>query len=102
MNQLMKQAQSMQKKMAELEEKMASTEFTGTSGGGMVTVTVTGKGLMTSIKIDPSLIEKDDIEILEDLIKAAFNDAKKKVDASSEGEMSGALGGMNLPFKMPF
>lgn len=101
---MMKQAQMMQKKFAEMQEKLALTEFTGTSGGGMVSVTINGKGELNKIKIDPSLVTKDEVEVLEDLIVAAFNDAKKKADNSSEGEMSGMLGGMNLPpgFKMPF
>jgi DNA-binding YbaB/EbfC family protein len=100
----MKQAQAMQKRMAELQEKMAATEFTGASGGGMVNVTINGKGEFTKLKIDPSMVNKDEVDILEDLIIAAFNDAKKKADSSSEGEMSGVLNGMGLPagFKMPF
>ena len=102
MNQIMKQAQAMQKKMAEMEEKLANTEFTGSSGGGLVEVKISGKGRINSIKIDPSLVNKDEVDILEDLLKAAFNDAKKKSEDSSEGEMSGMMGGLGLPFKMPF
>jgi DNA-binding YbaB/EbfC family protein len=103
-NQIMKQAQMMQKKMAEMQEKMASIEYAGTSGGGLVSVTVNGRAEMIKLKIDPSLMVADDVEILEDLIVAAFNDAKKKSDSASDGEMSGMLGGMGLPpgFKMPF
>ncbi len=103
-NQIMKQAQAMQKKMVEMQEKLANTEFTGTSGGGAITIAINGKGAMLNISIDPSLVDKDEVEVLEDLIMAAFNDAKKKADASSEDQLSGAMGGLSLPpgFKMPF
>jgi DNA-binding YbaB/EbfC family protein len=100
----MKQAQAMQKKMADAQEKVASSEFSGTSGGGMVSITISGKGEVRKIKIDPSLANKEEIEILEDLIIAAFGDAKKKADSSTEDVFSGAMGGFSLPpgFKMPF
>jgi DNA-binding YbaB/EbfC family protein len=90
--------------MAEVQEKIALTEYNGVSGGGLVNVTINGKSEMVKLKIDPSLATPDDVEILEDLIVAAFNDAKKKVDSETEGSMSGMLGGMGLPagFKMPF
>lgn len=102
--QLMKQAQAVQKKMAEAQEKLANSEYEGASGGGMVKVTITGKGEMKKLKIDPSLIDPKDPEVLEDLIIAAFNNAKKEADDAANGAMSGAMGGMNLPagFKMPF
>jgi DNA-binding YbaB/EbfC family protein len=103
-NQIMKQAQMMQKKVAEMQEKMAITEYKGSSGGGMVNVTINGKSEIVSLKIDPSIVNVDEVEMIEDLIIAAFNEAKKKSDAESEGSMSGMLGGMGLPpgFKMPF
>ena len=103
-NQLMKQMQVMQEKFAKMQEQLASTEFQGQSGGGVVNVTINGKGEMLKIKIDPSLANSDELEILEDLIITAFRDAKKKLDESSEGSMSGMLGGLNLPpgFKLPF
>lgn len=103
-NQIMKQAQAMQKKMAEMQEKLAVTEFAGSAAGGGVAITINGKGDMLKVKIDPSLVDKDDVEVLEDLIIAAFNDAKKKSDNNSESELSGAMGGLSLPpgFKMPF
>jgi hypothetical protein len=104
MNQLMKQAQAMQKKMIEHHEKKASQEYTGSSGGGMVNFTMNGKGEALKLKIDPSIVDKNEVDVLEDLILAAFNDAKKKMDSSSEDEMSGMLGGLGLPpgFKLPF
>jgi len=101
---LMKQAQQMQSKMAEMQGKMELMEVSGASGGGMVQVLVNGKGEMRKLKIDPSLVDPNDIEVLEDLIVAAFNDAKGKVEASMADEMQKLTGGMNLPagFKLPF
>jgi DNA-binding YbaB/EbfC family protein len=101
---LMKQAQQMQSKMAEMQGKMELMEVSGASGGGMVQVLVNGKGEMRKLKIDPSLVDPNDIEVLEDLIVAAFNDAKGKVEATMADEMQKLTGGMNLPagFKMPF
>ena len=102
--QLMKQAQKMQKSMEETQEKLAATQYEGSAGGGMVKVVVTGKGELKSLKIDPSIISSDDPEMLEDLIVAAFNKAKKEADEASSSAMSGAMSGMGLPagFKMPF
>ena len=102
--QLMKQAQQVQKKVAEAQEKLAAAEYEGTSGGGLIKVTVTGKGELKKLKIDPSLIDPSDPEVLEDLIVAAFNNAKKDADEAANGAMTGAMGGMGLPpgFKMPF
>jgi len=101
-NQLMKQAQAMQKKMTEMQEKVAALEVTGTSGGGMVSVTLSGKGEARRVKIDKSLVAPDDVEILEDLIIAAINDAKKKIDEQTESEMSGLSAGLPAGFKLPF
>jgi DNA-binding YbaB/EbfC family protein len=103
-NQPMKQAQVMQKKMKDMQEQIAKKEFQGKSGGGLVIVTMTGNGEMQKISIDPSLLKPDDKEILEDLIIAAYNDAKAKADQESKNSMTGAFGnlaglpGMNLPF----
>lgn len=104
LGQMMKQAQQMQAKMAELQEKLAETEMTGAAGGGMVRVTVNGKGAMRAVKIDPSLLDPQDIEVLEDLIVAAFNDAKAKAEAHVAEEMQKLTGGLNLPpgMKLPF
>jgi DNA-binding YbaB/EbfC family protein len=102
--QLMKQAQQMQSKMTEMQAKLAEVEMSGASGGGMVQVTVNGKGEARKIKIDPKLADPSDIEVLEDLIVAAFNDAKTKVEAHMQAEMSKLTGGLNLPpgMKLPF
>jgi len=104
LGQFMKQAQQMQAKMAEMQKQMADMIIEGNSGGGMVTVTMNGKNEMKSLKIDPSLIDPKDSEMLEDLIVAAVNDAKSKTEAKIAEEMSKVTGGLKLPggFDMPF
>ncbi len=100
-NQLMKQAQSMQKKVAEMQEKVEKMEIIGTSGGGLVSLAMNGKGEAKTVKIDKSLFAPDDSEILEDLLVAAINDAKAKIDDKMNSEMSG-IGGLPPGFKLPF
>jgi len=104
LGQMMKQAQEMQAKMGEMQERMDQTEVTGQSAGGMIEITLNGKGEMRGLKIDPSLIKSDEAEVLEDLIVAAHNDAKTRVEAKVQGEMADLTGGLNLPpgFKLPF
>lgn len=101
---LMKQAQEMQAKMEEIQERLSAVEMSGVSGAGMVTVTLNGKGDMRQVKIDPSLFNAEDAEVVEDLIVAAFADAKAKVEAHMAEEMSKLTGGLNLPpgMKLPF
>lgn len=101
---LMKQAQQMQGKMAEMQAKLAEMEVSGAAGGGMVQVTVNGKGEMRKLKIDPSLCSADEVEVLEDLVVAAFNDAKGKAESLMQAEMQKLTGGLNLPagLKLPF
>lgn len=101
---LMKQAQEMQEKMGEMQEQLASIEVQGTSGAGMVTITLSGKSEMRDVKIDPSLLKPEEVEVLEDLIVAATNDARSHLEARMQEEMSKVTGGLNLPpgFKMPF
>ena len=101
---MLKEAQKMQAKMAEMQEKLADLELVGAAGGGMVKITVNGKGEMRKASIDPSLADPAEIEILEDLIVAAFNDAKAKVEAETQAEMGKLTGGLNLPpgLKLPF
>ena len=82
---MLKEAQKLQSRMAEMQQKLAETEMSGAAGGGMVTVTLNGKGEMRKIKIDPSLADPDEIEILEDLIVAACNDAKAKIERLHAG-----------------
>ncbi|MBW8309489.1 MAG: YbaB/EbfC family nucleoid-associated protein [Candidatus Paracaedibacteraceae bacterium] len=101
--QLMKQAQQMQQKMADMQQKMEQTEITGAAGAGLVQVAINGKSEMRSLKIDPSLVDPQEIEVLEDLIIAAFNDAKTKLESQMSDEMGKITGGMNIPgMKLPF
>ena len=103
LGQMLKQAQEMQTRMAELQERLAETEVTGVAGGGMVRVTLNGRGEMRKVKIDPALAGPDEVEVLEDLIVAATNDAKVKVEAEVAERMRELTGGLNLPpgFKLP-
>jgi len=104
LGQLMKQAQAMQTKMAEMQEKLETLEVSGSAGAGMVAVTLNGKGALRGIKIDPSLAKADEVEILEDLIVAAHGDAKAKLEQTIQQETADVMGGLQLPpgFKLPF
>ena len=96
---IMKQAQAMQKKMEDAQAKLESEEFEGVSGGGMVKVLVSGKFAMKKVSIDKSLVTPEETDILEDLILAAFNDAKGKIDQ----KMAESMSGFNVPgLKLPF
>lgn len=103
-NQMLKQAQQLQNQMADMQARLEQEEVSGVSGAGMVTVTINGRGEMKGIKIDPALIDPKEIEILEDLIVAAHNDAKTKLDFHTQEEMSKISGGLSLPggLKLPF
>lgn len=100
--QMMKQAQKLQEKMNEVQEQLANTEVTGSSGGGMIQVTLNGRGEVRKVKIDPNVIDPAEAEMLEDLIVAAFNDAKAKVEAHVAEQMSEITGGLKLPPGMQF
>ena len=102
--QMMKQAQEMQAKMAEMQARLNEVEMTGAAGGGLVQVTLTGKGDVRKIKIDKSLADPNEVEVLEDLVLAAFNDAKQRVESHVAEEMSKLTGGLKLPpgMKLPF
>ncbi len=97
MNQMLKQAQKMQADMAALQEDLENREFTATSGGGMVEVTVDGKHLIKNIKINPDAVDPDDAEMLEDLITVAVNEAISNAIKTSEEEMGAITGGLNMP-----
>ena len=103
-NNMIKQAQDLQKKMAEAQEKVETLEAEGISGGGIVKITINGKNNVTSVNIDETAIDKNEKEILEDLIVAAFNDAKDKIQRKIADEMSSLTGGIKLPpgMKLPF
>jgi len=97
LGQLMKQAQAMQAKMAEMQAQLEAVEMTGMAGGGMVELTLNGKGDIKRVKIDKAVVDPAETEVLEDLIVAAFNDARQKVNAHAESEMQKLTGGLALP-----
>jgi DNA-binding YbaB/EbfC family protein len=101
---MMKQAQEMQQKMADLQAKVEAQEVDGNAGGGAVTLRMNGKHRLLKISIDASLLKEDEKEVLEDLIVAAHNDACNKIDSNTSEQMSQATSGMQLPpgFKLPF
>ncbi|MFN8720171.1 MAG: YbaB/EbfC family nucleoid-associated protein [Rhodospirillales bacterium] len=102
--QMMKQAQQMQAKMAEMQARLAELEVTGGAGAGLVEITLNGKGEMRRIKLQKAVVDPDEVEVLEDLILAAFNDAKGKVEAQMADETNKLMGGLKLPpgMKLPF
>ena len=101
---MMKQAQEMQHKIATAQAKLEEEENEGSSGGGMVVVRMNGKGLLKKVTVDAKLMDPSEKEMLEDLIVAAHNDAKNKIDATANEQMSKIAGGLNLPpgMKLPF
>lgn len=102
--QMMKQAQDMQQKMQDIQDALADMEITGAAGGGMVEITLNGKGEGRRVRIDPSLTGDADTGVLEDLVVAAINDARGKVDALAREKMSELTGGIELPpgMQLPF
>lgn len=104
MAKMMKTAQEMQTKMAEMQEELAATTVTGESGAGLVKATATAKGELTALEIDPSIFNPDEKEVVEDLILAAIKDAQQKAQAKSQEEMSRLTEGLGLPadMKLPF
>lgn len=97
MNQMLKQAQKMQEDMANLQEDLDNREYTAVSGGGMIEVTIDGKHIVKSIKIKPEAVDPDDVEMLEDLITVAVNEAVNNAIKTAEAEMGAVTGGMNIP-----
>jgi len=102
--QMMKQAQEMQAKMEAMQSRLGELEVNGRSGAGMVEVIITAKGDLKKVKLDPKAVNPEDAEMLEDLIVAAFNDAKVKADEMVREETARAMGGLKLPpgMKLPF
>jgi nucleoid-associated protein EbfC len=92
--QMMKQAQEMQ---GRLQKQMAELRVEATAGGGMVTVEMSGHKQLLSLKIDPEVVSKDDVEMLQDMIVAAVNDAQRKVDDAMQDQLGGMMGGMKIP-----
>ena len=100
---MMKQFQQMQQKMEEIQNELEQTQVEGTSGGGMVKVIVTGKQDLLEIKIDPEVVDPEDVDMLQDLIIAAVNQARQKAQEIQEEQMSALTGGMNIPgMNLPF
>jgi DNA-binding YbaB/EbfC family protein len=98
---ILQQAQEMQGKFQKIQEDLQNISVTGTAGGGMVTAEVSGTGQIRRMKIDPSVINSADPEMLEDLIVVAVTEAQKKAQEQAQAEMGKLTGGMNLPFKIP-
>jgi len=94
---IMKQAQQMQRRMAQLQEELESRQVEASSGGGMVTAVVSGKQQLLDLKIDPSVVDADDVEMLQDLVMAAINEAIKQSQQMASEEMGKITGGMNIP-----
>ncbi|HEV7246123.1 MAG TPA: YbaB/EbfC family nucleoid-associated protein [Shinella sp.] len=101
---MMGKVKEMQAKMEKMQEEIAALEVAGTSGGGLVSVTLDGKGNLKGLKVDPSLFKEDDVEILEDLIVAAHKDAKDKAEALTAEKTKALTAGLPIPpgFKLPF
>jgi DNA-binding YbaB/EbfC family protein len=97
LQQLMQMGQQMQSRMAEIQERLEKETFSASAGGGLVEATADGKGVVRSLKIDPSAVDPDDLEMLEDLILAAISQAQSKARAQLEAEMRQATGGMPMP-----
>ncbi|MDI9496832.1 MAG: YbaB/EbfC family nucleoid-associated protein [Bacillota bacterium] len=97
MSNMMKQVQKMQKQMEEMQRDLEQREVEATSGGGVVSVKVNGKKNLLELKIDPEAVDKDDVEMLEDMIVAAINEAFRKAEEMMESEMKKVTGGVNIP-----
>ena len=96
-NEMMMRIQKMQEDMQRVQEEVENSEFTASAGGGAVEVTVTGKHEITSIKMKPEVVDPEDIDMLEDLLLAAINEAMRKADETMESEMGKLTGGLNIP-----
>ena len=96
--QMMKQAQKMQEELLKMQEQLDAAVFTATAGGGVVTATVSGKRELTALEIDPEAVDPEDVEMLQDMVIAAVNEAMRKADAAQAEQMSRLTGGLNLGF----
>ena len=99
---ILQQAQQMQGRLQQIQDELAQQTVSANAGGGMVTVEADGKGQVRSVKIDPSVVNPADVEMLEDLVLVAVTEAQKKAAALAQQEMGKLTGGMDLPFKLPF
>jgi nucleoid-associated protein EbfC len=99
---ILEQAQQMQGRLEKVQEQLERMSVTGSSGGGMVTVEADGKGQITKVRVDPSIVSASDVEMLEDLLLVALREAQQKSADLAKEEMSKLTGGLGLPFKLPF
>ncbi|MEW5916977.1 MAG: YbaB/EbfC family nucleoid-associated protein [Gemmatimonadota bacterium] len=99
---ILQQAQQVQGRLQQMQEQLQQLTVTGSAGGGMVTVEADGRGQVKRVRLDPSVVNPADVEMLEDLIAVAVADAQQKATALAQEEMQKATGGLNLPFKLPF
>ena len=99
---MLQQAQEMQGRLQQMQQELESKTVTASSGGGMVTVTADGKGQVRSLRIDPAVVNAEDVEMLEDLVIAAVSEAQKKAADMAQEEMQKLTGGLSLPFRLPF
>lgn len=100
MDEILRQARAMQEKLAQMQEELGKQTVIGTSGGGMVTVTATGKQELVSVHIDPTVVNAEDVPMLEDLVQAAVNDALRRSKELAQNEIGSLTGGLNLPGMM--
>jgi len=99
---ILEQATQMQDRLEKIQAELANMSVSGSSGGGMVTVEADGKGQITKVRVDPSIVNASDVEMLEDLLLVALRDAQQKSTDLAKQEMGKLTGGMGLPFKLPF
>ncbi|HEY9427437.1 MAG TPA: YbaB/EbfC family nucleoid-associated protein [Gemmatimonadaceae bacterium] len=99
---MLQQAQEMQGRLQQMQQELENKTVTASSGGGMVTVTADGKGQVRSVRIDPTVVKAEDVEMLEDLVIAAVSEAQKKAGEMAQEEMQKLTGGLSLPFRPPF
>ena len=99
---ILEQAQQMQGRLEKIQDELANMTVSGSAGGGMVSVEADGKGQITKVRVDPSIVNASDVEMLEDLLVVALRDAQQKSAELAKREMSRLTGGMDLPFKLPF
>lgn len=99
---MLEQAQQMQSRLKQIQDDLETSTLTSSSGGGMVTVEANGKGQISSVRIDPSVVNPADVAMLEDLVLVAARDVQKKAEDIAKVKMADVTGGLNLPFKLPF
>lgn len=99
---MLEQAQQMQSRLKQVQDDLETSTLTSSSGGGMVTVEANGKGHISSVRIDPSVVNPSDVAMLEDLVLVAARDVQKKAEDIAKVKMADVTGGLNLPFKLPF